>query len=61
MQGRLKSFSVETSQGIRAIEVSSITGAGSHLPMLLDSHNQSARPQLDLRPYSCIPQNCNFN
>ena len=39
MQGRLKSFSVETSQGIRAIEVSSITGAGSHLPMLLDSHN----------------------
>ena len=40
MQGRLKSFSVETTQGIWAIEVSSITGAGSiHLPMLLDSHN----------------------
>ena len=45
MHGRLKSFSVETSQGIWSIDVSSVTGAGRPPADAARQPQPSARPQ----------------
>jgi len=54
MQGRLKSFSVETTQGIWSIDVSSITGAGK------PPADATQQPQPSARPQPQVPRDANM-